>query len=249
MLERRRAGQGACGWRPSHCLGRRIDRQKKYNIKYTFDFNLRKLPIETSTKILVDNYIEVLLDSASDMHLSLWNSFLLEFIPNNLINKKLWVYGYNNDKTGILLIDKNGNYDDLNLNLVESPQTTLLKFGMHYDGLFKSALLVNLTQKKLISKNDVAFLDVCLGDNFRYNLEYYIDNGFHWSFGIKSKFMGQLAIAFETKIRYTFNDDLDYTSPTIPRLNIGGTNNDWYVFSGVSLLYTFGRPACYTNGL
>lgn len=63
------------------------DIEKKYNIKYTFDFNLRKLPIETSTKILVDNYIEVLLDSASDMHLSLWNSFLLEFIPTNLMNK------------------------------------------------------------------------------------------------------------------------------------------------------------------
>ncbi|PQJ75806.1 DUF6089 family protein [Polaribacter gangjinensis] len=70
-----------------------------------------------------------------------------------------------------------------------------------------------------------------------------------FGFGIKSKLMGKLAIAFETKFRYTFNDDLDYTSPTIPRLNVGGTNNDWYVFSGVSLLYTFGRPACYSNGL
>ena len=70
-----------------------------------------------------------------------------------------------------------------------------------------------------------------------------------FGFGIKSKLMGPLAIAFETKFRYTFNDDLDYTSPTIPRLNIGGTNSDWYVFTGVSILYTFGRPACYTKGL
>jgi hypothetical protein len=67
--------------------------------------------------------------------------------------------------------------------------------------------------------------------------------------GFKSKLIGNIAIAFETKFRYTFNDDLDYTSPTIPRLNIGGTSSDWYVFSGVSFLYTFGRPACYTKGL
>jgi hypothetical protein len=70
-----------------------------------------------------------------------------------------------------------------------------------------------------------------------------------FGFGIKSKLIGDLAIAFETKFRYTFNDDLDYTTPTIPRLNIGGTNSDWYVFTGVSFLYTFGRPACYTKGL
>lgn len=63
------------------------DIEKKYDIKYAFDFNLRKLPLETSTKILVDNYIAVLLDSTSDMHLSLWNSFLLEFIPTNVMDK------------------------------------------------------------------------------------------------------------------------------------------------------------------
>lgn len=63
------------------------DIEKKYDIKYTFDFNLRKLPIETSTKILVDNYTEVLLDSVSDMHLSLWHNFLFKFIPKNDMDK------------------------------------------------------------------------------------------------------------------------------------------------------------------
>lgn len=67
--------------------------------------------------------------------------------------------------------------------------------------------------------------------------------------GIKSKLIGDLAISFETRFRYTFNDDLDYTKSTIPRLDFGGTNSDWYVFTGVSLLYTFGRPACYTKGM
>ncbi|MFY9243322.1 MAG: DUF6089 family protein [Polaribacter sp.] len=67
--------------------------------------------------------------------------------------------------------------------------------------------------------------------------------------GFKSKLMGPLAFALETKFRYTFNDDLDYTTDTIPNLNFGGNGSDWYMFTGVSLIYTFGRPACYTNGL
>ena len=95
-----------------------------------------------------------------------------------------------NFKSITYTIDKNENQEDLNINLVESPQTTFLKFGLHFDGLFKSAFLVNLTQKKLLSKNDVAFIDIGIGDNLRYNLEYYIDNGFHWSFGLKSKYSG-----------------------------------------------------------
>ena len=66
--------------------------------------------------------------------------------------------------------------------------------------------------------------------------------------GLKSKLIGPLAIAVETKFRYSLTDDLDYTSDALPALNFGGNNNDWYVTTGVSLIYTFGRPACYTTG-
>ena len=66
--------------------------------------------------------------------------------------------------------------------------------------------------------------------------------------GFKSKLYQNLAFALETKIRYTFEDDLDYTTPDIQNLNFGGTGNDWYMFTGVSFIYTFGRPPCYTNG-
>lgn len=67
--------------------------------------------------------------------------------------------------------------------------------------------------------------------------------------GFKSKLVGQLAFAVEAKFRYTFDDDLDYTTETISNLNFGGNNSDWYMFTGVSLIYTFGRPPCYANGL
>jgi hypothetical protein len=65
--------------------------------------------------------------------------------------------------------------------------------------------------------------------------------------GYKSYFYGKLAIAIEAKFRYTFKDDLDYTTSKISSLDFGGTGNDWYMFTGVSIVYTFGRPACYSE--
>ncbi|MFV8324597.1 patatin-like phospholipase family protein [Flavobacterium sp. ZS1P14] len=85
-------------------------------------------------------------------------------------------------------LDANGADDDLNLSLKENPTKTYLKFGLHYDNLFKSAVLVNLTRKRTLFKNDIASLDVVLGDNIRYNLDYYVENGFNLSFGFKSQF-------------------------------------------------------------
>ena len=78
--------------------------------------------------------------------------------------------------------------DDLNMVLKENPTTTFLKFGLHYDELYKSGVLINLTRKKTLFKNDIASLDIVLGDNFRYNFDYYIENGFNLSLGFKSYF-------------------------------------------------------------
>jgi hypothetical protein len=84
-------------------------------------------------------------------------------------------------------------------------------------------------------------------DQYEYNSK----NSFAIPFGVgfKSKLSGSFAFALETKFRYTFEDDLDYNNEKIAKLNFGGTRNDWYMFTGFSLIYTFGRPACYTNGL
>src|SRR5690606_10825108 len=49
--------------------------------------------------------------------------------------------------------------DNLVLNLKENTVNRFLKFGLHFDNLYKSAALVNVTQKKLLFKNDLASLD------------------------------------------------------------------------------------------
>ena len=73
-------------------------------------------------------------------------------------------------------------------NLRESRTTTFLKLGIHYDDVYKSAALVNFTKKRLIFNNDIASLDIILGDNVRYNFEYLIDKGFYWSIGLRSRY-------------------------------------------------------------
>ncbi len=77
---------------------------------------------------------------------------------------------------------------ELILNLEENPNKTLLRLGAHYDDLYQTAALVNLTQKNLITRDDVTSFDFIIGDNIRYNLQYYVDKGSYWSFGVNSRF-------------------------------------------------------------
>lgn len=82
------------------------------------------------------------------------------------------------------------------------------------------------------------------------NYEYGTNTSFAVPFGIgyKTKLFGDFALALEIKARYTFVDDLDYNNNELPSLNFGNPNsNDWYVLSGFSLVYSFGRPACYAT--
>lgn len=82
----------------------------------------------------------------------------------------------------------NGQGEDLIFDLEETPNRTFLKIGAHYDELYKSAALLNMTRKNLLTRDDVSSLDFILGDNIRYNYQYYIDKGSYWSFGINSRF-------------------------------------------------------------
>ncbi len=85
-----------------------------------------------------------------------------------------------------LLSDGDG--EDLILKLDESQNKTFLKVGAHYDDLYNSAAIINITRKNLFFSDDVASFDLILGDNVRYNLQYYIDKGSYWSFGINSRY-------------------------------------------------------------
>lgn len=67
--------------------------------------------------------------------------------------------------------------------------------------------------------------------------------------GVKSNFLHNFILAAEIGARYTLTDNIDGSNPKNPNLKtlrFGNYNsNDWYVFSGVTLTYTFGNKPCY----
>ncbi|WP_269240537.1 DUF6089 family protein [Flavobacterium limnophilum] len=65
--------------------------------------------------------------------------------------------------------------------------------------------------------------------------------------GIKSNVSPRIVIGLEVGARYTFTDNLDGSNPKDENLLKFGNinNNDWYVFSGLTLTYTFGNKPCY----
>lgn len=66
--------------------------------------------------------------------------------------------------------------------------------------------------------------------------------------GIKMKITEQLVLGIESGARYTFANDLDGSTAKDEQykyLKFGNTNTrDWYMLSGLTLTYTFGKNAC-----
>jgi NTE family protein len=113
-------------------------------------------------------------------------------------------------------LTSNGLGQDLIMTLTESTDKTFLRIAAHYDHLYKSAALINLTKKNLFLQDDVASLDLILGDNLRYNFQYYVDRGSYWSFGINSRFY-----EFSQEVDYRVLES-NYEVPTNP--NVGNIN-------------------------
>lgn len=65
--------------------------------------------------------------------------------------------------------------------------------------------------------------------------------------GVKAKINTRFVLGAEIGVRYTFTDNLDGSYPKDPEKAFGNVlSDDWYVFSGVTLTYTFGKEPCYS---
>jgi len=100
---------------------------------------------------------------------------------------------------------------------------------------------------------------------FRYNSLYKRPNNDILEYGKAGSFALPLTVGYKTTLgthfvlageiglRYTLTDNLDGSNPRKGSdeedlLSFGNkNNNDWYVFTGISLTYTFGRKPCYCN--
>lgn len=115
----------------------------------------------------------------------------------------------------------NGLGTDLVLKLKENPTKMFIKMSAHYDDLYKSAALINLTKKNFLMKDDVASFDFVLGDHIRYNMQYYQDKGYYWSFGINSKLTDFDSEVDFTQIQRNFNVPND---PNVQKINLDVTD-------------------------
>ena len=67
--------------------------------------------------------------------------------------------------------------------------------------------------------------------------------------GYKMRLAENIGLAFETSFRYTLKDNIDGNNHDLgDPYNFGNPNSDdWYVFTGITVVYAFGRPGCYTG--
>ncbi len=122
------------------------------------------------------------------------------------------------------------NFFDFDLHQLERQFTPYVFVGLaytHYNGLFYESPNV----KKSDSEHGTLSIPFALG--------------------VKSNLTKNLIVGFEVAPRYTFADDIDGSSPTNDKLKnvaFGNVNsNDWYVFTGFTLTYTFGKKPCFCD--
>lgn len=105
-------------------------------------------------------------------------------------------------------IDESGEGDLVRFQVKETDIHNFLKIGVHYDDLYKTGILLNITSKHLLFKNDILSADLVLGDNLRYNINYFIDNGFYWSLGLRFRYNN-------------FHANIKFPEAVVNKLNIG----------------------------
>jgi len=105
----------------------------------------------------------------------------------------------------------------IEFNLKENEISNFFQISAHYDKLYKTGVLLNYTGKHFLTNNDIISTDIILGDNIRYNLNYLVDNGFHWRFGIMHRYNsfkhnlfiepeGSTVISFTNSVPINFHD-------------------------------------------
>ena len=163
------------------------------------------------------------------------------YVKGKLNIKENQVFAFKNLRTGIENLNASQNFSyinytitkdslgsQLNLILNENEVRSNLKFGLHYDGLYKSGLIANFTQKRLFFKNDLFSADVILGDNFRYAVDYYVDNGFYLSVGLHSRLHG-----FNRNLNTSIGNGSIFVDTPVDAINI-----DYLDFSHQAYLQT-----------
>ncbi|MGB6084148.1 patatin-like phospholipase family protein [Moheibacter sp.] len=148
-------------------------------------------PIESNEYVLI-----------TDLEINGLENYNRSYIKGKLGITPPHLVSYENIRLGIKSLYSSGNFNKiyyrikendkghktLSIFLRENASKQSVKFGLHYDDLFKTGLLVNFTSKHFLFDNSTLSADLVLGDFPRYEFNYYVDNGLYPSFGIYSGF-------------------------------------------------------------
>jgi NTE family protein len=163
---------------------------------------------------------------------------------------------YKDLNEGINNLSATGNFNRLNYRLIpnneddnyslamqieESDNKSFLRLGLHYDELYKIGALINYTRKSLLFPNDVVSLDFVVGDQFRYDFNYYIDKGFYWSIGLKSRYNN-----FDENVSFDFareNAELEDIGLNNLNIHYKDFTNQFYVETLFRQVFSFGVGA------
>lgn len=149
---------------------------------------------------------------------------------------------YERFNQGVNNLSATGNFQDINYRLVamedktykivfdlrESDNRTLLRLGAHYDDLYRTGALMNVTRKRIFTNNDIASFDFVVGDNIRYDFNYYIDKGFYWSIGLNSSFN---FFDKDVPLSFIFSEDFEDVNVQLNEIELeyGDLTNQLYV--------------------
>ncbi len=154
--------------------------------------------------------------------------------------------GYDKDSDDPRRVKRNYEFDSSLLEISAGMEFTFWDFDLHTSGLKITPYLFS-------------GITTARHDNFFYdqNGEIVDENTSSWAFGIpmvlgvKSNITNNIILGFEVGARYTFSDEIDGSVPDgdfNEQFSFGNTNsNDWYVFTGFTVTYTFGERPCYCN--
>jgi len=169
---------------------------KKINTSYIHNFHIKEIEIEGN------------------------NHYTRAYILGKLNLKTKDITSYKKLIESINNLSATGNFENIQYKIIDEKDGSVVKFkvkeqrisnliqlGAHFDDLYKTGILVNSTSKHLFYDNDVISADLILGDNLRYNFNYFIDNGFYWSFGIKSSYN-------------SFNSNVNFDDANVNKINL-----------------------------
>ncbi|MBN4082995.1 patatin-like phospholipase family protein [bacterium AH-315-A23] len=194
-------------------VGDMAARDKLRELKDIAKSQIKKESKQINTKLIQKFHIEKIEIDGN-------NHYTRAYILGKLNIKKRDTTSYKQLIESVNNLTATGNFENVQFRIVDEKGGSIVKFkvkeheissflklGLHYDDFYKTGILLNITLKHVLFRNDIISADFILGDNIRYNFNYFIDNGFYWSFGVKSRFN-------------SFNANFKFDDANINKINV-----------------------------